>query len=103
MATHGCMETNHGPDQPEGELCPFCARPKRMARERPVRCFMCDMVINHPDQASTIDAGAGETLYFCCVWCFRIYKREEEAAARRGWYLPHGQAPQGQAEGAREQ
>jgi hypothetical protein len=92
--SHICMEAHHGPDQPAGEICPFCARPKHMEPATAVRCFMCDMEIPHPDVASSIDAGSGETLYFCSIWCFRIYMREETAAARIGWYLPFGQPPE---------
>jgi hypothetical protein len=81
---------------PEGELCPFCGRPKRTEPVHPVTCFMCDMEISHPDQASSIDVGGGETLYFCSIWCFRIYNREEMAAARQGVYLPYGRYPEDQ-------
>lgn len=94
MSRVNCLETHHGPDLPEGELCPFCARPKRTDSVEQVRCFMCDMEVNHPEVASSIDAGGGETLYFCSIWCFRIYVREEQAASRIGWYLPFGRPPQ---------
>ena len=79
-----CVEGHHGPDAPEKASCPFCSRPERIDVGAPTTCAMCGMAITHPDLASTIDAGAGSTLFFCSIWCLRIYRREKTAEAHRG-------------------
>jgi hypothetical protein len=68
-------EAYHGPDEPDDGTCPFCNRPARMGADSPATCAMCAMEIHHPDEAVTVEGQSGQTLYFCCIWCQRIYQR----------------------------
>ena len=80
---HECLEGHHGPDEDEGADCPFCNRPKRLDTDASENCAMCGMAVNHIDEAAHIDGGSGRTLYFCSIWCLRIYRRTVMAAAHQ--------------------
>ena len=76
MGHRTCLESHHGVEQDAEGECPYCARPKHIDTGDQQSCAMCGMVITHPDEAASVDAGSGVTLYFCCIWCLRVYWRE---------------------------
>lgn len=61
--------------------CPYCNRPLRVDHDGPETCAMCGMDIHHPDLGAKLLAGSGRTLYFCSIWCLRIYRRKVRAEA----------------------
>jgi hypothetical protein len=73
-------ECHHGPEEREDGECPFCHRPMRMESHDYFTCAMCGMEVHHPQEAVSMESN-GQTLYFCCIWCMRIYLREVTRAA----------------------
>jgi hypothetical protein len=51
--------------------------------EAPQTCAMCGMPIHHPDEAVSMVGELDRRFYFCCVWCLRVYRRQEISAAHR--------------------
>lgn len=55
------------------KLCPFCSKPVRSDALAKLSCKLCGMHIDDTEHQFIYDTEMGDSFYFCCERCRKIY------------------------------